>query len=197
MFKRCRLLWWHLSRQHICPGDICSYIQYLSFLLVQFWPNFLDPIFFGSWFLQTKMFLGKTSSDPHFFNANFFFQSQNVRAHSFYTRNSIGPKKKIKLNFFFTPNFFRPKIFPDPKYFWTQNFFKFFFSDEIFFTYNIFQKNFQSQNFCFPQFFFRKICLNTKFFFQTQNFLPLKIFRPQILQKRLLEVLSSVDKLNN
>ena len=44
---------------------------------------------------------------------------------------------------------------------------------------------------------FRKICLNTKFFFQTQNFLPLKIFRPQILQKRLLEVLSSVDKLNN
>ena len=76
MFKRCRLLWWHLSRQHICPGDIGSYIQYLSFLLVQFWPNFLDPIFFGSWFLQTKMFLDKTSSDPHFFNAKFFFQTQ-------------------------------------------------------------------------------------------------------------------------
>ena len=142
------------------------------------------------------MFLGKTSSDPHFFNANFFFQSQNVRAHSFYTRNSIGPQKKIKLNFFL------PQIFSDLKFFQTQNIFgpkiflNFFFQMKFFCTYNIFQK-FSSPKIFFPSIFFRKICLNTKIFFQTQNFLPLKIFRPQILQKRLLEVLSSVDKLNN
>ena len=64
------------------------------------------------------MFLGKTSSDPHFFNANFFFQAQNVRAHSFYTINSIGPQKKIKLIFFL------PQIFSDQKFFQTQNIFK-------------------------------------------------------------------------
>ena len=60
-----------ICQGNICPGDICSYMQYLSFLLVQFW-----PIFFGSWFLWTKIFLDKTSLDPHFFNANFFFQTQ-------------------------------------------------------------------------------------------------------------------------
>ena len=44
-------------------------------------------------------------------------------------------------------------------------------------------KNFPVSKFLFPPIFFsRKICLNTKIFFQTQNFLPLKIFRPQILQ---------------
>ena len=159
-------------------------------ILVQFWPNFLDPIFFGSWFLQTKMFLGETSSDPHFFNANFFFQAQNVRAHSFYTRNSIGPQKKIKLNFFFTPNFFRPKIFPDPKYFWTQNFFKFFFSDEIFLYLQYFSKIFQSQNFCFPQFFFQKICLNTKIFFRPKIF-----YRSKFLDHKSykISIISSVS----
>ena len=170
MFKRCRLLWWHFSRQHICPGDIYSYIQYLSFLLVQFWPNFLDPIFFGSWFLQTKMFLGKTSSDPHFFNANFFFQSQNVRAHSFYTRNSIGPQKKIKLNFFL------PQIFSDLKFFQTQNIFgpkiflNFFFQMKFFCTYNIFQK-FSSPKIFFPKNLFEhKHFFSDPKFFTTQNF---------------------------
>ena len=185
-----------ICQGNICPGDICSYMQYLSFLLVQFWPNFLDPIFFGSWFLQTKMFLGKTSSDPHFFNANFFSRPKMLGLTVFIPEILLDPKKNLT-------QFFLPQIFSDLKFFQTQNIFgpkifkKFLFSDEIFFTYNIFQKIFQSQNFCFPQFFFRKICLNTKIFFQTQNFLPLKIFRPQILQKRLLEVLSSVDKLNN
>ena len=47
-------LYGDICQGNICPGDICSYKQYLSFLLVQFWPNFFDPIFWGHNFRGTK-----------------------------------------------------------------------------------------------------------------------------------------------
>ena len=158
---------------------------HISNISAFYWSNF-DQTFWTQFFLDHDFCRPKCSwaklLRTHIFLMQIFFSSPKMLGLTVFIPEILLDPKKKSNSIFFTPNFFRPKIFPDPKYFWTQNFFKFFFSDEIFFTYNIFQKIFQSQDFCFPQFFFRKICLNTKFFFQTQNFLPLKIFRPQILQ---------------
>ena len=45
MFKICQLLWGHLSWQHVCPGDICPYKQYLSC----YWSNFDQTLIVGYW----------------------------------------------------------------------------------------------------------------------------------------------------
>ena len=125
--------------------------------------------------MQTKMFLGKTSSDPHFFNANFFSSPKMLGLTVFIPEILLDPKKKSNSIFFL------PQIFSDLKFFQTQNIFgpkiflNFFFQMKFFCTYNIFQK-FSSPKIFFPSIFFPKNLFEHKNFFSdpkcftTQNF---------------------------
>ena len=170
-----------------CYGDICQGNIYVLVTFVHiynisafYWSNF-DQTFWTQFFLDHDFCRPKCSwaklLRTHIFLMQIFFSSPKMLGLTvFIPEILLDPKKKIKHNFFFTPNFFRPKIFPDPKYFWTQNFFKFFFSDEIFFTYNIFQKIFQSQNFCFPQFFFSKNLFEHQTYFSDPKFFTAQNF---------------------
>ena len=104
----------------ICSSNICPYQHNLNcylpdfdqtfgtqffapisqLLQTQFWPNFWDPIFWGPWFLWTKIFLDKISIDP----SNFFY--------SFLTQIFVGPNKLfVNLTFLFTYLFFGNIVF--------------------------------------------------------------------------------------
>ena len=114
MFKRCQLAWLHLSRQHICPGDICPYQQYRSCYWFDFdqtfWTQFFGVIIFVDhnvlgffnpmfiWVLDTSK---KFSRPKVFFGPNFFWVTMLL----------LDPKC-----------FFRSKIFFEPKFFLDQTF---------------------------------------------------------------------------
>ena len=103
-FVQATYVWRHLSISAISQR-----------LLVRLWANFLEPIFWGSWFLWTKMSMNQISVDPYFF-----------RTPHFWTSNFIGPKKNFKPKFFFkAETFYKPKFFFQTQNFlWTQHFYK-------------------------------------------------------------------------
>ena len=167
-----------ICQGNICPGDICSYMQYLSFLLVQFW-----PIFFGSWFLWTKIFLDKTSLDPHFYNANFFFQTQKRDVMRNFWRDIIyelGPwlAQSVRQNsshnivLLFGPiKGLVHRLCPSRNFAWHPSFIR----PQSFYTRNSISPQNKNQT----QFFFWPQIFSDLKFFQTQNFFGPKIATPE------------------
>ena len=98
--NRCKLLWWHFSRQNMSWW----YLSMSQLLLTQFWPNFLGPIFGGLNFCGPKFFRQKFSCPKFFWTKNYFctqFTFYFLDPTFFWTNTSF--TKIFWIKFFFSP----------------------------------------------------------------------------------------------
>ena len=150
MLKKCQLSWWHLSRQHICPGDIFPY-PISQLLLVRFWSNFSNPFFWGLWFLRTNMFLDKTSFEQTFLDPKLFRSKNFVGPQIFFLTRCQHVVWNIR-KYWGPKEFFWLKIFPNPKFCLKQKFLRVF-GPKMFCT----KKIFCAQILLFPNYFWTYI----------------------------------------